>query len=148
MKGTICTVAIMGSLSGTSAADKLFKSDKCRALAMRGGGTKGAYEVGALKTMSEMLDPKEIEYDIVEGVSIGGINSAIFSLYEKGNEKEAVKNMYDLWLNNPVTTLWSNWPVLGPIEGLWKQSLLNNENMAKLIQDQVKDKKFERAISI
>lgn len=29
----------------------------CRVLAMRGGGTKGAYEVGALRTMVDMLDP-------------------------------------------------------------------------------------------
>ena len=30
---------------------------KCRALAMRGGGTKGAFEVGALKAMTEMMQP-------------------------------------------------------------------------------------------
>lgn len=33
---------------------------KCRALALRGGGTKGAYEVGALKAITSLLDP--IEY--------------------------------------------------------------------------------------
>jgi len=33
---------------------------KCRALALRGGGTKGAYEVGALKAMAALLNP--IEY--------------------------------------------------------------------------------------
>jgi hypothetical protein len=31
------------------------KDGKCRALALRGGGTKGAYEVGALKAMVEMM---------------------------------------------------------------------------------------------
>jgi len=35
--------------------EKEFNDGKCRALAMRGGGTKGAYEVGALKMMTEML---------------------------------------------------------------------------------------------
>ena len=36
--------------------DKL-NDGNCRVLAMRGGGTKGAYEVGALKIMVDMLDP-------------------------------------------------------------------------------------------
>jgi hypothetical protein len=31
------------------------KDGKCRALALRGGGTKGAYEVGALKAMIELM---------------------------------------------------------------------------------------------
>ncbi len=30
---------------------------KCRALALRGGGTKGAYEVGALKAIVKHMDP-------------------------------------------------------------------------------------------
>ena len=32
---------------------------KCRALALRGGGSKGAYEIGALKALVEKLDPIE-----------------------------------------------------------------------------------------
>ena len=47
-----------------------------------------------------------------------------------------------------MTSLWSNWPVLGPVEGLWKASVLNNENMGKVIADIVKDKQFKRALSI
>ena len=33
------------------------KDGKCRALALRGGGAKGAYEVGVLKGMAKYLDP-------------------------------------------------------------------------------------------
>ena len=64
---------------------------KCRALALRGGGTKGAYEVGALKAMLQYLDPMEYQYDVVVGVSVGAINAAFFSLFEKGEEAEAIK---------------------------------------------------------
>ena len=84
MKVTLELITLLFTTSLNAASSKPFEGDKCRALAMRGGGTKGAYEVGALKTMSELLDPKEIEYDIIEGVSIGGMNAGIFSLYEKG----------------------------------------------------------------
>jgi len=70
---------------------------KCRALALRGGGTKGAYEVGALKALTEQLDPIETQYDVVVGVSIGAINSAVLAIHEKGTEKEAVKYLENLW---------------------------------------------------
>ena len=70
----------------------------CRVLAMRGGGTKGAYEVGALRAMAEMLDPIDIAYDVVEGVSIGSINAALFSRFERGDEKNAIDFMTSFWL--------------------------------------------------
>lgn len=66
---------------------------KCRALALRGGGTKGAYEVGALKAITTLLDPIEYSYDVVVGVSVGAINAAFISLYEIGKEKDAVKEL-------------------------------------------------------
>lgn len=53
---------------------------------MRGGGTRGAYEVGVLKGFLDHLPPEELQYDVVVGVSIGAINSAVFALYDKGNE--------------------------------------------------------------
>ena len=36
------------------------KDGKCYALALRGGGTKGAFEVGVLKGMAKYLPPDEI----------------------------------------------------------------------------------------
>lgn len=57
---------------------------------MRGGGTKGAYEVGALRAMAHMLDPIDIAYDVIEGVSIGSINAAAIATFEKGDEKSAI----------------------------------------------------------
>jgi NTE family protein len=51
---------------------------------MRGGGTKGAYEVGALKAMADMLEPIDIAYDVLAGVSIGALNAAMFATFERG----------------------------------------------------------------
>jgi predicted acylesterase/phospholipase RssA len=78
---------------GLGQASELYKDEKCRVLALRGGGNKGAYEVGALKAFITVLDPKEIAYDVVEGVSIGGLNAAGLALYPKGQEKEAVEQL-------------------------------------------------------
>jgi NTE family protein len=89
-------------------------------LALRGGGTKGAYEVGALKAMVEMMQPLEYAYDVIVGVSIGAINAGILSLWKRGEEKYAVKYLEDVWANNSIADFWENWPYLGFVEGLWR----------------------------
>jgi predicted acylesterase/phospholipase RssA len=53
----------------------------CRILALRGGGTNGAFEIGILKKMVEYLDPIDYAYDVFQGVSIGGINAAAMATF-------------------------------------------------------------------
>jgi len=73
------------------------KDDKCRGLALRGGGTKGAYEVGALKAFIEIMDPIDYAYDVLSGVSIGAFNAAYISTYNRGYEKIAVVWLEEMW---------------------------------------------------
>ena len=111
----------------------LFKGDKCRVLSLRAGGTKGAYEVGVLTEMLNWVDPKEMEYDVVEGVSAGSVNSALISIFNKGDEKAAFENLKNVWLRNPVNTLWKNWPVFSMLASFWKPSLYDNTKMMSMI---------------
>jgi predicted acylesterase/phospholipase RssA len=85
-----------------AAAKALGPDGKCRVLALRGGGVHGAYEVGVLKGFTEFLDPIDINYDYISGVSIGAINTAIFAMYPPGHEKDAVKEMEDLFIEHPA----------------------------------------------
>lgn len=48
----------------------------CRALAMSGGGSNGAWEAGMLWGFSHYGNPEDFYYDVVTGVSAGAINSA------------------------------------------------------------------------
>ena len=73
------------------------KDGKCRGLALRGGGTKGAYEVGVLKAFIEIMDPIDYAYDVLSGVSIGGFNAAYISTYNRGYEWMAVNWLEDMW---------------------------------------------------
>ena len=103
-------------------------------LALRGGGTKGAFEVGVLKAMSELLEPIDIAYDVVEGVSIGGINAAIMALYAKGEEKESIERMTDIWATHAAIGFWEKWPLY--IEGLlWKNSFFDNTRMRNYAEE-------------
>ena len=55
---------------------------KCRALAFSGGGAYGAFEVGAIYGMWHAADNKQdYEYDVVTGISAGGINAFGVSMF-------------------------------------------------------------------
>ena len=53
-------------------------------MAFRGGGSKGAYEVGVLNGILKKLHPDDYAYDVVTGVSVGAVNAGIFAKYPKG----------------------------------------------------------------
>lgn len=82
-----------------------------RAIALSGGGTKGAYEVGVWKALVEL----GIEYEIVTGTSIGAINGALMAAreYERACEIWDTIEMTDVMQDgvNLTTT----------IEGMYNQ---------------------------
>jgi NTE family protein len=59
-----------------------------RALVLSGGGARGAYQVGVLKALTEL----GIEFDMVFGTSVGGINAAF---YVQGK----LQRLEDMWCN-------------------------------------------------
>lgn len=56
--------------------------------------------------------------------------------------------MYDVWLSNPANEMWENWSVLGPVEGLWRSSFLDNTKLANAIGKIVDGKPFKRMIAL
>lgn len=50
-----------------------------KALYLAGGGARGAYQAGALKALSTILDTKKIPFDVISGVSVGSINAAVLA---------------------------------------------------------------------
>lgn len=57
-------------------------------IALEGGGTKGAYQVGAWKALREL----GIEFDVVAGTSIGSLNGAFMAM-------DAFDEAWQLWHN-------------------------------------------------
>ena len=92
---------------------------------MRGGGTHGSFEIGVLKAFTEELDPLDIHYDYLSGISIGAINSSVIALFDYGEEKEAVAFLEEFYLSRLPQDLYTFWPtVIFP--PLWKNSIVNN----------------------
>ena len=93
-KFTYVSALLMGlSMLLSGGVTGLGDDDKCRVLVMRGGGTKGTYETGALRGIIEGLDPKEYAYDVVSGVSVGAVNAVMLAIYPKGKEADAVSEL-------------------------------------------------------
>jgi len=81
-------IPILQGLCSLAAAAK----DQCYALALSGGGSKGAYEAGVLHGMYHSAqDKSKYQYDVVTGVSAGAINTGAISLFAPGDEENMLE---------------------------------------------------------
>ena len=57
--------------------------DKCFALALNGGGAKGAYQAGAIYSFMHDGNPDDFQWDVVTGISGGAMNAGGMSVWAK-----------------------------------------------------------------
>jgi len=69
----------------------------CRALALSGGGNKGAWEAGIVWGLTHYGNPDDFVYDVMTGVSAGTINSVSLSFYPPGEEVQASEYLDYRW---------------------------------------------------
>ena len=110
-------------------------SQKCYALAMEGGGMKGAYEAGALKALTEFLPPEETSYSIITGISIGAVNGCMGVGFPVGQEKQMAEHIYRFWNEfygeKELVTQYFGGPYFA---FFFRNSLYNNANELKTIK--------------
>lgn len=95
----------------------------CRILSMSGGGSKGAYEAGALNTIFNHFDgTTDAQYDVVSGVSVGAINSASMALFAKGDEKALGEFLLEMWMNLSNEQVWVWRDTYNPVEPFYYES--------------------------
>src|SRR3569833_2686452 len=97
------------------------QADVCRALVMSGGGSKGAYEAGVINGLVNLLDPEDVQYDVVSGVSAGALNAAFVSLFAKGDEQKMTEAQLSLYYNMSNSMVWKEWDD-GLIAGIFNHS--------------------------
>lgn len=68
------------------------------ALYLAGGGARGAYQAGALKAISDILQTKTMPFTMISGVSVGSLNAVILTecAHDFGY---GVEKLVDLWQN-------------------------------------------------
>lgn len=91
----------------------------CRALTLESGGSRGAYQVGVMLGLSEMLPGSDIEWNVVTGISTGSISAAGVSYFAMGQEAEMAQYLKSVWLGlNGSASIYEDWNSLGVPYGL------------------------------
>jgi NTE family protein len=113
-----------------------------RALVLSGGGSKGAYQVGALKYM---LGELKIVYDAFCGVSVGAINSAFLSMFSIGEEIQASNILFDLWSQLDNTKIYKRWFPFGRWHAIWKKSFFDSSPLHYLLKSKLDLNKIRKS---
>lgn len=66
-----------------------------RALVLSSGGLKACWQVGVLKALAE----EGTQWDVVCGCSAGAVNAAFLSMYDVGDELNAVQSLEKMWVS-------------------------------------------------
>lgn len=112
-----------------------------KALVLSGGGSKGAYQAGAL---CHLLGERQTSYDALCGVSVGSLNAAFLAQYQAGEEQVASIELSRLWESLDDSKVYKSWCFFGRLAALWKTSLYNSEPLQKLVRSSL-DMKRVRA---
>lgn len=102
-----------------------------RALVLSGGGSKGAYQVGALKYI---LGEKGVTYDALCGVSVGAINVAFLAMYKSGEEIESVTNLASMWSQLNNSKIYQRWFPFGRWHAIWRRSFFDSSPLHNLLK--------------
>ena len=116
-------------------ADEAWPNKKCHALILEGGGDKGSYEAGALWGFIENMDPKDVEWDYIDGISAGGINAAYVLTSKPGTEKIMVEDLIALWRDISRKDVYKSWPGGILYSVISEPSIFNNQPLRKYIQE-------------
>lgn len=102
-----------------------------RALVLSGGGSKGAYQVGALEYI---LGEKRVSYDAFCGVSVGAINAAFLSMYTFGEELDAILHLSEMWSKLDNSKIYKRWFPFGRWHAIWKKSFFDSSPLHDLLK--------------
>jgi NTE family protein len=103
-----------------------------RALVLSGGGSKGAYQTGALKYI---LGELKVVYDAFCGVSVGAINSAFLGMFKTGDEAESSLQLSDMWSKLDNSKIYKRWFPFGRWHAIWEKSFFDGQPLHNLLQE-------------
>ncbi|NLW47247.1 MAG: hypothetical protein GXY86_07920 [Firmicutes bacterium] len=106
-----------------------------RALVLAGGGSKGAFEVGAI---DYLVREKGLDFDIYLGTSVGALNVGILSQSQSYHQLcRQVQVLKKLWLGIKGSNSIYHKNLFGIFSLLFKNSLYNPDGLKKLIEENI-----------
>lgn len=115
-----------------------------RALVLSGGGSKGAYQVGALKALAEAGR----HWNTVHGVSVGALNGSWIAMHSPSEHATCIPGLLEIWKSvkdsNSIYKPWASWK-LHYGWSMWKGSLNSGKPMRKLVEQLWNEEKLRRS---
>lgn len=106
-----------------------------RALVLAGGGSKGAFEVGAIDFL---VRENGLDFDIYLGTSVGALNVGILSQSQNYHELcQQVQILKKLWLGIKGSKSIYHKNLFGIFSLIFKDSLYNPDGLKKLIKENI-----------
>ncbi len=104
-----------------------------RALVMNGGGSKGAFQAGAVQYLMGHLGR---DYDIFSGTSVGALNAAFLAQYSSSERKAAGRDLFKLWQHMNAEKVYRSWSygVLSYLSAWNKGSLYDGAPLRRTLQ--------------
>lgn len=106
-----------------------------RALVLSGGGSRGPYQIGAIKRLME----QGYRYDLITGVSVGALIGAWIAQFDKDRQPEAVdllwRNIFSTVKTEDIWRWWRPFPFLKWLHALWRPSFWDSSPLEKLVEE-------------
>ena len=129
------------------------------ALVLPGGGARGAYQVGVLRALAEILPGPSVPFPVIAGISAGSINAGVLASHA-GDFFHGVARLEHFWgnlrcgqvyrtgwLHNARTGLhWLAAMTLGGLGVANPRSLFDNQPLARLLERELKPEGIAEAI--
>ncbi len=112
-----------------------------RALALSGGGSKGAYSVGVIRALLE----EGKSWDIISGVSVGALLASWLAMYPPKRQLETYEGLEEIWYNlKGNKSIYKNWApgFLTYIWSLWKGSIYNMQPLKDILNENLDEDKI------
>ncbi|MCU0451966.1 MAG: patatin-like phospholipase family protein [Bernardetiaceae bacterium] len=113
-----------------------------RALVLSGGGSKGAFQLGALQYIYHQVQPQVPGYDfnLIAGVSVGALNGVMLAQNEFATLEKIWLNITDAQVYTGKLAAWS------ALRRLWsgEKSILGNEPLLALLRQHVSVQKVQK----
>jgi NTE family protein len=116
-----------------------------KALVLSGGGSRGAFQVGAIR---RLMVTEGHRYDIFCGTSVGSLNAAMLAQYDHASQLDGLGALTTVWKNIKQSDVYKGWPILGMALGIFKKGLYNASPLKNLIKKHIDPTKFKSKLRV
>lgn len=116
-----------------------------RSLVLSGGGSRGAWQLGALKALIE----KGTKWDTIHGISVGALNGSFLAMTPKENLQERFPDLENIWLSilssENIYKPWFPVKIINYLMSMFTGSLNSGDPLRKIVESNFNKEKLQNS---